>query len=169
MGKKRKFEVEQKDTNEFGLPAKFLATSHIRSQEKRLIVILEGAQLETVKVSQLTRRHRKECLHFCSRLQVGNTFELLNCDDHINIMRRNNKNPGSIRPDITHQSLLMLFDSPLNRAGLLQVYIHTHKNVLIEINPQTRIPRTFKRFGGLMGKNSYYSAIQTDRFLTNRY
>lgn len=51
MGKKRKFEVEQKDNNEFGLPAKFLATSHIRSEEKRLIVILEGAQLETVKVS----------------------------------------------------------------------------------------------------------------------
>lgn len=50
MGKKRKFEVEQKDTNEFGLPAKFLATSHIRSQEKRLIIVLEGAQLETVKV-----------------------------------------------------------------------------------------------------------------------
>lgn len=53
MGKKRKFDVEQKDTNEFGLPAKFLATSHIRSQDKRLIIILEGAQLETVKVCQL--------------------------------------------------------------------------------------------------------------------
>lgn len=51
MGKKRKFEVEQKDTNEFGLPAKFLSTSHVRSHEKRLIVVLEGAQLETVKVS----------------------------------------------------------------------------------------------------------------------
>lgn len=46
----------------------------------------------------------------------------------------------------------MLMDSPLNRAGLLQVYIRTEKNVLIEINPQTRIPRTFKRFAGLMGK-----------------
>ncbi|CAB4061532.1 EMG1 [Lepeophtheirus salmonis] len=44
----------------------------------------------------------------------------------------------------------MLLDSPLNRAGLLQVYIQTAKNVLIEINPQTRIPRTFKRFSGLM-------------------
>lgn len=66
-------------------------------------------------------------------------------------MRRNNKDPGACRPDITHQSLLMLFDSPLNRAGLLQVYIHTSKNVLIEVNPQCRIPRTFKRFGGLMG------------------
>lgn len=53
MGKKRKFEVEQKDDNEFGLPAKFLATSHIRSQEKRLIIILEGAQLETVKVRSI--------------------------------------------------------------------------------------------------------------------
>lgn len=46
----------------------------------------------------------------------------------------------------------MLMDSPLNRAGLLQVYIHTEKNALIEINPQTRIPRTFPRFCGLMGK-----------------
>ena len=46
----------------------------------------------------------------------------------------------------------MLLDSPLNRAGRLQVYIHTEKNVLIEINPQTRIPRTFDRFCGLMGK-----------------
>lgn len=45
----------------------------------------------------------------------------------------------------------MLFDSPLNRAGLLQVYIRTQQNVLIEINPQTRFPRTFKRFSGLMG------------------
>lgn len=50
MGKKRKFEVENKDSNEFGLPAKFLSTSHIRSHEKRLIIVLEGAQLETVKV-----------------------------------------------------------------------------------------------------------------------
>lgn len=46
----------------------------------------------------------------------------------------------------------MLMDSPLNRAGLLQVYIHTQKNVLIEVNPQTRIPRTFDRFCGLMGE-----------------
>lgn len=52
----------------------------------------------------------------------------------------------------------MLMDSPLNRAGLLQVYIHTEKNVLIEINPQTRIPRTFKRFAGLMG-TCYISCV----------
>ncbi|KAL6264582.1 hypothetical protein P5V15_004684 [Pogonomyrmex californicus] len=83
-------------------------------------------------------------------LQVGNSFELLNCDDHVSILKKYNRDPGTSRPDIAHQCLLMLMDSPLNRAGLLQVYIHTEKNVLIEINPQTRIPRTFKRFAGLM-------------------
>ncbi|XP_069695533.1 ribosomal RNA small subunit methyltransferase NEP1 isoform X2 [Periplaneta americana] len=81
---------------------------------------------------------------------VGNSFQLLNCDDHVNILKKYNREVGSCRPDIVHQCLLMLLDSPLNRAGLLQVYIHTEKNVLIEVNPQTRIPRTFKRFAGLM-------------------
>lgn len=60
------------------------------------------------------------------------------------------------------QCLLMLLDSPLNRAGLLQVYIHTEKNVLIEINPQTRIPRTFARFCGLMGKLTWRLHLHID-------
>ncbi|XP_045322228.1 ribosomal RNA small subunit methyltransferase NEP1 isoform X2 [Leopardus geoffroyi] len=97
---------------------------------RRLIVVLEGASLETVK--------------------VGKTYELLNCDKHKSVLLKNGRDPGEVRPDIAHQSLLMLMDSPLNRAGLLQVYIHTQKNVLIEVNPQTRIPRTFDRFCGLM-------------------
>ncbi|XP_055603046.1 ribosomal RNA small subunit methyltransferase NEP1 [Uranotaenia lowii] len=131
MGKKRKLTAEEEqDRQDYDLPAKHMNSSHIRSNERRLIVILEGAQLETVK--------------------VGPVFELLNCDDHLSILKRHNRDPGSCRPDITHQSLLMLMDSPLNRAGLLQVYVKTERNVLIEINPQTRIPRTFKRFAGLM-------------------
>jgi len=128
MGKKRK--LNKTDENEYDPTPKHLVTAHLKNQEKRLIIILEEAQLESVK--------------------VGNSFELLNCDDHIGILRKNNREPGSCRPDIAHQCLLMLLDSPLNRAGLLQVYVHTNNNILIEINPQTRIPRTFKRFAGLM-------------------
>lgn len=41
-------------------------------------------------------------------------------------------------------------DSPLNKSGLLQVYIKTKNNILIEINPKCRIPRTYNRFEGLM-------------------
>lgn len=86
--------------------------------------------------------------------QNGKSFELLNCDDHAGILKKNGRDPGSCRPDIAHQCLLMLMDSPLNRSGLLQIYIHTESNVLIEIHPRTRIPRTFKRFSGLMGRYS---------------
>jgi len=50
----------------------------------------------------------------------------------------------------TIQCLLTLLDGPLNKSGTLRIYIHTQNNVLIEVNPQIRIPRTFKRFCGLM-------------------
>jgi rRNA small subunit pseudouridine methyltransferase Nep1 len=98
--------------------------------ENKLYVVLEKACLETVK--------RK------------NEFELLNCDDHLGILRANKRDLNDGRPDITHQCLLSLLDSPLNKAGKLQVYIHTQRNVLIEVHPQVRIPRTYKRFSGLM-------------------
>ena len=74
---------------------------HIAAQEKRLIVVLECAHLETVK--------------------SGKGFGLLNVDEHVGILRKLNKDFSQARPDITHQCLLMLLDSPLNRAGLLQV------------------------------------------------
>ena len=46
---------------------------------------------------------------------------------------------------------MALLDSPLNKAGKLQIFVHTQRNVLIEVHPQTRLPRTFSRFSGLMG------------------
>ncbi|ENN75316.1 ribosomal RNA small subunit methyltransferase NEP1 [Dendroctonus ponderosae] len=130
MNRKRKIKDSKSDEFEFDPMPKHMVTAHLKNQEKRLIIVLHDAQLETVK--------------------VGNKFELLNCDEHTHILKKNNRDVSSCRPDITHQCLLMLLDSPLNRAGLLQVYVRTSNNVLIEINPQTRIPRTFKRFAGLM-------------------
>ena len=90
-------------------------------------------------------------LHCILCCQVGRKFELLNCDDHKKELSKHGRDISSARPDISHQCLMMLLDSPLNRAGLLQVYIHTSKNVLVEVNPHIRIPRTFSRFCGLMG------------------
>lgn len=80
----------------------------------------------------------------------GGKFALLNGDDHANLLRKQARDPSIIRPDITHQCLLTLLDSPLNKAGKLQVYIRTQKGILIEVSPLCRIPRTFPRFAGLM-------------------
>ena len=76
----------------------------------------------------------------------------MNSEDHRSQLVKHGRDVSSTRPDITHQCLMMLLDSPLNKAGMLQIYIHTTKNVLIEVNPHIRIPRTFKRFSGLMGE-----------------
>ena len=95
------------------------------------IFVLEKATLETAK--------------------IGKGYQILNCDDHANFLRRHGKEPADFRPDIVHQELLAILDSPLNKAGRVNaVYVHTQKNVLIKVSPQTRIPRTFKRFCGLM-------------------
>ncbi|PGH10489.1 hypothetical protein AJ80_07533 [Polytolypa hystricis UAMH7299] len=107
---------------------------------QRLIVVLSNASLETYRSSHGARatNGREE------------KYSLLNSDEHIGIMRKMNRDISEARPDITHQCLLTLLDSPVNKAGKLQIYIHTAKGVLIEVSPTVRIPRTFKRFAGLM-------------------
>ncbi|KAL3700138.1 hypothetical protein R1sor_018160 [Riccia sorocarpa] len=100
-------------------------------EEGGVIFVLEKASLEAGK--------------------VGKTYQLLNCDDHSNFLRKHKRDPALYRPDIVHQALLAILDSPLNKAGRLKaLYVKTDKNVLIQVNPHIRIPRTFKRFCGLM-------------------
>ncbi|XP_057861247.1 uncharacterized protein LOC131069731 [Cryptomeria japonica] len=83
--------------------------------------------------------------------KVGKIYQLLNCDDHVHFLKKNKQNPAEYRPDIVHQALLAILDSPLNKAGRLSaVYVQTKKNILIKVNPHVRLPRTFKRFCGLM-------------------
>lgn len=96
-----------------------------------ITILLDVASLETVK----TRK---------------GDFQLLNCDDHISLLRKFKKDPADYRPDIIHQELMAVLDSPLNKAGRVRTLVHTEKNVLFEVNAKTRIPRTFKRFSGLM-------------------
>lgn len=103
-----------------------------QASKHKIIVLLDQASLETVK-------NRK------------GMFELLNSDDHRELCKKKLKrDPKDFRPDICHQELLALIDSPLNKAGQLQVYVRTNKNVLFEVNPSIRIPRTYKRFSGLI-------------------
>ncbi|KAF2099963.1 putative RNA processing protein Emg1 [Rhizodiscina lignyota] len=112
---------------------------HHDKDTKRLIVVLSNASLETYKAS-----------HGSAKAGRDERYSLLNSDEHIGIMRKMGREISDARPDITHQCLLTLLDSPINKAGKLQIYISTAKGVLIEVNPTVRIPRTFKRFAGLM-------------------
>lgn len=101
-----------------------------RMNARRIVVILEKCPLELVAPRK-------------------GAYELLNSDDHKGICAKTQRDLADVRPDITHQCLMALLDSPLNKAGKLLIYIHTAKHVLVEVHPSLRVPRTFKRFAGL--------------------
>lgn len=54
------------------------------------------------------------------------------------------------RPDIVHFCLLEALGSPLCRKGKLSVCVHTYENYLIGFDSETRLPRNYERFKGLM-------------------
>jgi hypothetical protein len=54
-------------------------------------------------------------------MHLSQGYYLLNCDDHANFLRRHDKDPALYRPDICHQALLAILDSPLAKSGRLKV------------------------------------------------
>jgi rRNA pseudouridine-1189 N-methylase Emg1 (Nep1/Mra1 family) len=82
------------------------------STKKQLIVILEGAFLETMKGKK--------------------GHELLNCDDHITFMKKMKKDFSEARPDITHQVFnyfyLFIYDpDPIEKINSINArYLHLH-------------------------------------------
>uniref|UniRef100_A0A2P2M614 Uncharacterized protein MANES_08G059000 n=1 Tax=Rhizophora mucronata TaxID=61149 RepID=A0A2P2M614_RHIMU len=134
--KKNEEEVEEERGNEEkvetqemgGIP---IVPRDLNARKPGVIFVLEKASLEVAK--------------------VGKSYQILNSDDHANFLRKNNRNPADYRPDIVYQALLSILDSPLNKAGRLRaVYVKTDKGVLFEVKPHVRIPRTYKRFAGIM-------------------
>ena len=56
------------------------------------------------------------------------------------------------RPDIVHICLMSILSTPLYLRSVVNVYIHTIDNKVIFVGKQVRIPKSFRRFEGLMIK-----------------
>ncbi len=54
------------------------------------------------------------------------------------------------RPDIAHFCALLALGSLLNKLGLLTLHLHTYDDKVIEVAPQTRLPRNYNRFVSLV-------------------
>lgn len=121
----------KKSSGDDGAPKQEEEASSEEKGGPKCIIVLDLASLEIVKTKK-------------------NDFTLLNADDHKSILMKHNRSVNECRPDIVHQELMACLDSPLNKAGMLKVYLRTRQNVLIDVHPSTRIPRTYKRFAGLM-------------------
>ncbi len=112
-----------------------------------LTLILAESALETIPknlwrhpaIKRHSKKHRKPP-HFL----------LLDRSYHHAAMKTLSESDKRGRPDIVHFALLEALGSPLNKERLLQVYVHTLNNYVIKVKPETRLPRNYNRFIGLM-------------------
>ncbi len=76
------------------------------------------------------------------------TSIVLDDSKHHSAMRDLDEREKRGRPDIIHQCLLSVLDSRASR--FLEIYVHTIDDRIIWINNETRLPRNYNRFIGLM-------------------
>jgi rRNA small subunit pseudouridine methyltransferase Nep1 len=112
-----------------------------------LTLILAEAALETIPPTlwnhSSVRNHSKKQRKPMQQL-------LLDRSQHHYAMRKLENSQKRGRPDITHIVLLQALGSPLNKEGLLKIYVHTYNNFVITVSPITRIPRNYNQFTGLI-------------------
>lgn len=110
-------------------------------------LILAESALETIPqeiwVHSAVKRYAK-------KRRKNPNFLLLDRSYHHAAMKKLEHNEKRGRPDIVHFALLEALGSPLNREGLLKVFVHTINDNVIAVNSATRLPRNYDRFVSLM-------------------
>ena len=114
---------------------------------KPLTLILAESALETVPREILDhpqiRKHAEKAGRKPENLILDKSY-------HYEAMAKLRDKEKRGRPDIVHFCLLEALGSPLNLEGLLRIYVHTYSSYVITVNPETRLPRNYNRFIGLM-------------------
>ena len=112
-----------------------------------LHLVIADAELETVPEEIADH---PSVVNYARRKRKKPTEILLDSTYHHSALKRLPDGERRGRPDIVHMSLLNALESIANKEGLLRVYVHTRNNEVIYINPETRLPRNYNRFVGLM-------------------
>jgi len=114
----------------------------------KTIFIIADSALETIP---LEIQHNDFIKKHALKKGKKSSQIILDSSNHYKAMNKLGESKKRGRPDIIHFCLLNLLGSPLvlKNPYLVEVYIHTINNLIIEINPKTRLPRNFNRFLGL--------------------
>ncbi len=112
-----------------------------------LHLVIADAELEPVPESI---RDHPAVVNHAKRRRKRPDEVLLDGTYHHAALRRLPDGERRGRPDIVHLCLLNALESIANKEGLLRVYVHTRNDEVIHIKPETRLPRNYNRFVGLM-------------------
>ncbi len=124
-----------------------------------LYIVLAEAELETIPKELWS--HRTIVKH-AKKVKKRPKYILLDSSLHYSALREISDGNRRGRPDIVHASLLNILESPLNKSGKVRCYVHTRNDYVIYINPETRLPKNYNRFKGLMEKLFKEKVIEAD-------
>jgi rRNA small subunit pseudouridine methyltransferase Nep1 len=116
---------------------------------ERLIILLTESSLETIPKDLL---NDPVIIRDAKRMRREPRYLILDRARHHSAMAKLRDAERRGRPDIVHEALLTIQDSPLARSGLVKTYIHTINNVVIDVDPEIRPPRNYNNFIGLMSQ-----------------
>ncbi|MGQ9718803.1 MAG: ribosome biogenesis protein [Nitrososphaerales archaeon] len=117
--------------------------------KKLLVFILAESSLELVP--RELWGHPSVAKHASSKGKKAREL-LLDRSYHHSAMLRLKDNEKRGRPDIVHFSLLEATSCPLYMGGLIDVYAHTIVDEVVHLGRSVRLPKSYFRFEGLIGK-----------------
>jgi rRNA small subunit pseudouridine methyltransferase Nep1 len=123
-----------------------------------ILIIVESA-LELVPES--ISRHNAVLRHARSRGKEPTSMILDRSYHHVAMLKLKDAYKRG-RPDILHFTLLEATTIPLYFKSMLDVYVHTIDDKVIEVGKNVRLPKNYNRFVGLM-EDLYSKKVITNR------
>jgi len=112
-----------------------------------LTLVLADSELELVPVE--AQRH-PVVRSYAKKRGRSPASTLLDSSFHHPALKKVREGERRGRPDIVHIVLVTAMDSILNLEGQLRVFVHTRNDEVIQVAPETRVPKNYTRFTGLV-------------------
>ena len=114
-----------------------------------LTIILVESSLELIP-KELS--NHQSVLAYSKKFNKNISNTLLDNSWHFGAMKGLKNEIKRGRPDIVHLTLLSICTSPAFYENKIRVFVHTVNNEIISINNNTRLPKSYHRFQGLIEK-----------------
>ena len=122
-------------------------------------IILAESSLELIP-PELS--HHQSVLAYSKKFRKIISNTLLDNSWHFGAMKGLKNEIKRGRPDIVHLTLLSICTSPAFYENKIKLFVHTVNNEIISINNNTRLPKSYHRFQGLMEKLFLTKKIESE-------
>lgn len=124
-----------------------------------LYIILAESSLELIP-KQIC--NHPSVVSYSKKFKKNSSNTLLDNSWHFGAMKGLDNEIKRGRPDIIHLTLLSLCTTPVFYENKIKVFVHTVNNEVISINNNTRLPKSYHRFQGLMEKLFLTKKIESE-------